>query len=264
MKDYKDYIIDAEEWQRNRPRFYIDQLMPNSTADYGVIGGRWQKGKTNLSLELLACLASGDDFFGFKVEQIPVVLVDLEGNPVNISERTMKMVGHHSPIPPNYLNISSLKDKRFKLHNNTDRLVDEVKGAKLALIDGTKHLIEGEYLKPAKIKQFGEDLMIAMGKGGFCSIVTWQIRKPHRETLAIPGDLDTLKGGADLIEDATFALLLEQPPSKPLGKNQWFHPPENWVNLYVGKAKEANREDIFVEPFKECLFDRTTCQFKMR
>jgi len=262
MKDYTDFIIDASEWQANRPRFYIDQLMPNSTSDYGVIGGRWQKFKTNLSLELLASLATGDDFFGLKVEQIPVVFLDFEGNPVNISERVMKILRHHSTPSPGYLNLSNLKDKRFILHDNINRLIDEVKGAKLALIDGTKHLMGGEYLKPAKIKELGEDLLKAMNKGKFCAVVTWQVKKPHEETLITPGDLNSLKGAADLVEDATFALLLEQPPSKPLGKGKWLHPPEYWVNLYVGKAKEASQE--FAEPYMELEFDRTNCQFKIR
>ena len=154
MKDYTDFIVDAYEWQANRPRFYIDQLMPNSTNDYGIIGGRWQKFKTNLSLELPVSLATGDDFLGLKVEQIPVVFLDFEGNPVNISERLLKITSHHSSVPYGYLNVDSLKDKRFKLHKNINRLVDEVKGCKLELIDGTKHLMEGEYMKPKKVKNW--------------------------------------------------------------------------------------------------------------
>ena len=264
MKDYSQFVAEAYEWQANRPRFYIDQLMPNSTSDYGVIGGRWQKFKTNLSLELLASLSTGDDFFGLKVERIPVVFLDFEGNPVNISERITKILQHHSTPPTGYLNLSNLKDKRFVLHKNINRLVDEVKGTKLALIDGTKHLIGGEYLKPAKVKELGEDLIKAMDIGKFCSVVTWQVRKPHEETLITPGDLDTLKGAADLVEDATFAILLEKPPSQPLGKGKWFHPPDNWVNLYVGKAKEASQEFSESTPYKELEFDRTNCQFKNR
>jgi hypothetical protein len=262
MKDYSDFIVDAYEWQANRPRFYIDQLMPNSTSDFGVIGGRWQKFKTNLSLELLACLATGDDFFGLKVEQIPVVFLDFEGNRVNISERIISILQHHSTPKPGYLNITNLKDNRFILHNNINRLVDEVKGTKLALIDGTKHLIAGEYIKPSKVKEFAEDLLKAMDVGKFCSIVTWQVKKAHQDVLITPGDLETLKGAGDLVEDCTFALLLEQPPSQPIGRGQWWHPPESYVNLYAGKYKEASIE--FPEPFKELEFDRANCQFKIR
>lgn len=263
MKDYIDFVAEAYEWQANRPRFYLDQLMPNSTSDYGVIGGRWQKFKTNLSLELLACFATGDDFFGLSVEQIPVVLLDFEGNRVNISERITKVLDHHSTPPKGYLNITNLKDKRFILHNNIDRLVNEAKGAKLALIDGTKHLIGGEYIKPAKVKEFDEDLLMAMNKGKFCSIVTWQVKKAHKDVLVTPGDMETLKGAGDLMEDATFGLLLEQPQSQPLGKGkQWWHPPESYVNLYVGKYKEASID--FPEPFKKLEFDRATCKFKIR
>ena len=101
-----------------------------------------------------------------------------------------------------------------------------------------------------------------MDKGKFCTVLTWQIKKPHEEVLITPGDLSMLKGAADLVEDATFAFLLEQPPSKSLGKGKWWHAPDNWVNLYMGKAKEADQE--FAEPYKELLFDRQTCQFQER
>jgi hypothetical protein len=262
MKDYTEFIVDAYDWQANRPRFLIDQLMPNGIGDYGTIGGRWWLGKTNLCLELLFCLAAGDSFFGLGVEQVPVVFLDFEGSPVNISERLLKISDRHSRPPTGYLNVESMRDKRFKLHGNINRMVDEVKGAKLALIDGTKHLIEGEYLKPAKVKSFGEDLMEAMTRGKFSSIITWQIKKPHEDTLVNTGDLFTLKGAADLIEDATFALLLEKEPPRPLGKGTWYHPPGTDVNLYIGKAKEADIE--FPKPFKELAYDKDHCEFKDR
>ena len=262
MKDYSEFIVDAYDWQANKPRFIIDQLIPDSSADFGVVAGRWWLGKTNICLEMIFCLATGDPFFGLQVNSVPVVFLDFEGNPINISERLLKINSRHSIPPDGYLNIHNLKDDRFKLHGNVDRLVNEVKGAKVAVIDGTKHLIEGEYIKPSIVKTFGEDLLKAMQKGNFTAILTWQVRKPHQNTLIAPGDLFEIKGAADLIEDATFALLLEKEPPRPLGKGQWYHPPDNNVNLYVGKAKEADQE--FISPFKELKYEKNTCEFKQR
>jgi hypothetical protein len=140
--------------------------------------------------------------------------------------------------------------------------VNEVQGAKVAVIDGTKHLIEGEYIKPSVVKNFGEDMLKAMQKGDFTAIITWQVRKPHKETLITPGDLFELKGAADIVEDATFALLLEKEPSRLLGRGNWYHPPDNHVNLYIGKAKEADQE--FPNPYREFKFDKSNCQFIQR
>lgn len=148
------------------------------------------------------------------------------------------------------------------MHKNIDKLVDVVKGAKVVIIDGTKQLIEGEYIKPSVMKTFGNDLLEAMHKGDFTAVITWQVRKPHKETLITPGDLFELKGAADIIEDATFALLLEKEPSQPLGRGQWHHPPNNHVDLYVGKAKEADRE--FPSPFLELKYEKDTCEFIKR
>ncbi|MFC2068256.1 AAA family ATPase [Chloroflexota bacterium] len=186
MKEYTEFIMDAYEQQANRPRFIINQLMPNSSADFGVIAGRWWLGKTNICLEMIFCLATGDPFFGFQVDPVPVVFLDFDGNHVNVSERILKISSRHSTPPDSYLYIQNLKDSRFKLHGNIDKLVNEVKGAKVAVIDGTKHLIEGEYIKPSVIKTFGEDLLKAMQKGNFTAVVTWQVRKPHQNTLITP------------------------------------------------------------------------------
>lgn len=258
-------MAEAREWQASRPRFYIDQLQPNSTSDIGVIAGRWQLGKTNISIELLVCLATGEPFYGLQTEQIPVGLLDFEGNSVNITERLEKILQRHSTPPPNYLNLVNLKDKRFILHDNTSKLVDEAKGAKLVIIDGGKHLIGGEYIKPSKVKEFGEDLIKAMVEGKFCSVVTWQVRKPHEQTLIAPGDLDTLKGAADIVEDSTFALLLEKPKAKRIKSGKiwkWIHPPENYVNLYIGKAKEAVWD--YTNPIQKFSYHKDTCEFRDR
>jgi len=166
------------------------------------------------------------------------------------------------PFSLTIYNIENLKDRRFKLHGNIDRLVDEVKDAKVAVIDGAKQLIEGEYIKPSIIKAFGDDLLKAMQKGNFTVVLTWQVRKPHQNTMITPGDLFELKGAADLVEDATFVLLPEKEPSRPLGKGQWYHPPDDHLNLYVGKAKEADQE--FTSPFKELKYEKAKCEFKQR
>jgi len=259
LKDYTDFMSEAYQWQANRPRFYIDQLMPNSTSDFGVISGRLGLGKTNLALELLVCLATGDPFFGLSVEQIPVVYLDFEGNPMNITERLEKILKRHSLPPDGYLNFQNLKNDRFVLHKNLNRLIDEVEDAKLVLIDGCKHLIEGEYVKPSKIKVFGEDLLKAMHEGNFCSILTWQIKKPHEETLISPGDLFSLKGAADLVEDATFVLLLEKPKPRKEGKEMKY-PSDISVNLYFAKTKEAR----VVVPTEQLEYEHNGCRFLKR
>jgi RecA-family ATPase len=120
MKDYKEFIVDAYDWQANRPRFLIDQLLPDSSSDFGVIAGRWWLGKTNLCLELIYCLATGEPFFSFQVERVPVVFLDFEGNPVNVSDRLMKIGSRHGIPQDNFLNIQNLKDNRFKLRGNID------------------------------------------------------------------------------------------------------------------------------------------------
>lgn len=259
MKDYKDYKIDAIEWQASRPRFYIDELLPNSENDFGVIAGRLGLGKTNLSLELAICLATGDPFFGLDVEQIPVLFLHLEGNPVNITERLDKIMIRHSTPPEGYFNLKDLRYDRFTLRNNIDRLVDEMKGVKVAIIDGSKHLIAGEYTKPSRVKDFGEDLLKAMQKAGVATIVTWQIKKPHEQTRFTPGDLFSIKGAADLMEDSTFILLLEKPKPTKEGKVT-IYPPDTWINMYFAKAREARGE----LKNQNLIYVHDTCEFKER
>lgn len=172
MKDYSEFIVDAYEKQANKPRFIINQLLPNSASDIGIIAGRWWLGKTNLCLELAFCIATGEPFFGLQVQQTPVAFLDFEGNPMNISERLLKVSQRHSTPPNGYFNIDDLKDKRFKLHGNIDRFVDVANGAKVVVIDGTKQLIEREYIKPSVIKTFNNDLLMAMQKGKFNIVLT--------------------------------------------------------------------------------------------
>lgn len=261
MKDYTEFMEDARQWQLNRPKFTLDQLIPNDIG-LGVIAGRWWLGKTNLSLEMAICLATGDNFFGFSVDPVPVVFLDFEGSLTNISDRITKISKRHALPTYGSFNVSPLRDKRFILHNNIDRLVQEVGYAKVAFIDGGKHLIGGKYISPDRIKEFAEDLNDAMKKSGFFTVITWQIRKPNKITRIEPGDLDEIKGGADIVEDSTFTILLEKQKPWRLPDKSWFKVPDNWINMYIGKAKETDLD--FPNPYRCFDFNKEKCEFKVR
>lgn len=232
MKDYAEFMVDALEWQANRPRFYIDELLPNSTTDYGIIAGRTGRGKTAEALYLALCLATGNSYRGYKVERIPVGYLGFEGNQVNITERLQKLLPHFPTPDSGYFSLD-IVEKRYRLKGNVEKLAKESKGLKLLILDRVKGLVHGDYVRPNFVNEFVEDLREAQRKLKIVVVLTLQVRKEHAETKVKTGDLDKIKGAADYVEDATFVILLERPNMKS--------PPEEWCNLYFAKHREARK-----------------------
>ncbi len=233
MKDYIDFMQDAWQWQQNRPRFLIDELLPDNPGDFGIIAGRTGRGKTAILLYLLCCLATGTPFFGIPVQKIPVGYLGFEGNKVNITERLQKMLPHFPTPDPGYLNLE-ISDQRYTLKGNVHKLAIATSGLRLLIIDRAKGLVGGDYVKPNAANRFVEDLHKALKDFDIPAIISLQIKKPHDETKVKPGDLFSIKGAMDYVEDATFVALLEQPSMK--------HPPKEYSNLYFAKHREARTE----------------------
>jgi hypothetical protein len=248
MKEYQDFIKEAKDWQKNRPRFLIEELLPNSNSAYGVIAGRTGRGKTALMLHLACCFATGTPFYGLAIERVPVGYLGFEGNKVNIMERLEKILTHFPTPAPGYLNLEIVQD-RYPLKGNVDKLAQESAGLKVLLIDRAKGLVHGDYIKPKIVNEFVDDLNKAMGDLDISCVISLQVRKEHESTRIKVADLDTVKGALDYCEDATFVMLLEQPPGK--------QPPPEWENLYFAKAREARKELKPIElryDYKDAMF----------
>ena len=140
MKEYNYFMVDAYEWQANKPRFYIEELFPNCNDTYGIVSGRTGRGKTALLLHLACCLATGTPFLGLQVEKVPVGYLGFEGHPINITERLEKIL-RQFPMPESgYLNIEIMNES-FSLKGNIHKLAEQAQGLKILLIDRAKGLV---------------------------------------------------------------------------------------------------------------------------
>ena len=81
-----------EEIKREPPADdIIKDLLPNSTTAYMLICGRASIGKTNLTLYLAFCIATGTPFFSLKTEQKTVGYISFEGGRNQIAKRLEKL-----------------------------------------------------------------------------------------------------------------------------------------------------------------------------
>jgi len=81
-------ILPVEEWaediaKRKPRRHVIQDILPAKRGEYIAIAGRTGIGKTNLSLHLALCLATGTPFFGLECRRFKVAFLAFEGDKAN-------------------------------------------------------------------------------------------------------------------------------------------------------------------------------------
>lgn len=95
--DFDFYSVpDLTPEERTPPDFLIKEMIPE--VGITMLCGKPKTRKSFLALQMAIAVATGKDFFGFKVKQTSVALLDLEGSKSRISTRTLNMT---TPIPKN-------------------------------------------------------------------------------------------------------------------------------------------------------------------
>ena len=123
-------VLTADELDSVPPmRWLVRGVVPMSGI--GAIYGPSGSGKSFLTLDMLAAIAAGRDWFGCRVKAAPVLYVALEGE-AGIRQRKDAYQERHGPIPTGMKFMLTALDIR----NDTDRtdLVNAIKSA--GLTDG--------------------------------------------------------------------------------------------------------------------------------
>lgn len=99
-------IPDLTEEERQPPDFLIAEMIP--AVGITLLAGKPKTRKSFLALQMAIAIATGTDFFGYKVKQTNVALFDLEGSKSRISTRTLNMT---VPIPRNVFVTNQVKER---------------------------------------------------------------------------------------------------------------------------------------------------------
>ena len=118
-------------------------------------------------------------------------------------------------------------------------------------------MVGNGYTKPDRVANFTRALIEILRQEGKIAIFSMQIRKRDPRVKIEPGDLFELKGAADYVEDAAFAVLLER--SELRGKNIPVELKDRYLTLYFAKHREATRD---LEPI-DLLYDYDDCNFEI-
>ena len=123
------------------------------------------------------------------------------------------------------------------------------------LLDPIKWMVGADYTRPGRAAEFTKALTEMLHQEGKVAIISMQIRKRDPRVKIEPGDLFELKGAADYVEDAAFALLLER--SELRGKHVATQLKDRYLTLYFAKHREATRD---LDPI-ELHYDYESCEF---
>lgn len=222
--------------------FIIDQLLPDSRQAFSIICGRPEIGKTNLSLYLAFCIATGTPFFSFKTAQCEVGYLFMEGGKFQIGDRIRKLSQHFKGIP-DALHIQVL-DPTPLTPAGAIKLAELIAGVRVVIIDPLKFLIPGDYMKPTDVMKGLTTLLKLQNDYHFTSILVGHIRKPDRRVASNPEDYWTdLKGPTEYLEMANSGLMLTKPRHTHDKGGHFSRSPDD-RQLHFIKARDANRELI--------------------
>lgn len=252
MEDIVDFILDSPQ-QRD---YVIDQLI-SSDSGYGLIGGRTGLGKTNLLLNLGACLSLGLPFFGLPTKKSRVAYLGFEGGDDNLRERGIKILCRTSFPEPGWFQRDRMG--RFVLldRGNEAKFRQLIKPFDVVLIDPIKWLLGANYTKPDAVAEFTNVFTRIMHQEKKIAIAAIQMKKRDNRVKIEPGDIFEIKGAADYVEDAAFVLLLER--SELRGKNVAPELRDKYLTLHFAKHREAVKD----LPSLELFYDQNQCEFKV-
>ena len=235
--------------------YIIDQLIRKDSG-YGIIAGRTGLGKTNMLLNLSMWLAMGEPFFELNTKKSRVLYLGFEGGRENLQDRYTKLILRRTgPVPEGEWLQVERKDS-FVLAKNKDEFKELISPFDVVMLDPIKWAVGGDYTRPCVAAEFTKTLIEILRSEGKTAIISMQIRKPDTRVKVDPGDLFSLKGAADYVEDAAFTLLLER--SEMRGRNISAKEKDRYLTLYYAKHREATRDLTPVELF----YDYDNCEFK--
>lgn len=88
--DFGFYSVpDLTPEEKTPPDFLIQEMIPE--VGITLLSGKPKTRKSFLALQMAIAIATGSDFFGYRVKQTSVALLDLEGSKSRISSRTENM-----------------------------------------------------------------------------------------------------------------------------------------------------------------------------
>ena len=108
-------VPSLTEEQRRPPEFIVESLIPCGLT---VLHGPPKSRKSFMAVQILASVATGRPFLGFRTTKCDALYLDLEGSPSRISSRSERMT---IPLPSNVLVANSIKEKL------ADKLVDRLR-----------------------------------------------------------------------------------------------------------------------------------------
>lgn len=218
----------------------IKDLLPDSTTAYMLTCGRAGIGKTNLTLYLAFCIATGTPFFSLKTKQKTVGYISFEGGRNQIAKRLEKLKNAFDS-PGDYLRWEhSLPIKLNPL--GAEKLKELITDLDVAIIDPLRPLVAGDWMKPADAANFLTTLRQVQNDTGTVIVLVHHIRKPDRRARVYPEDLQfEIKGATEYVDGAATVLLLDRPRHSRDDSGRFSSNPDDRV-LYFPKVKDAPTE----------------------
>lgn len=233
--------------------YIIDQLISLGSG-YGLVAGRTGLGKTNMLLNLGFQLALGLPFFGLPIKKSRVGYFTFEGDEDNLKNRASRIVMRGLVPEENWFQIGRID--AFIVLKNTNKFREMIYPFDVVMLDPIKWMLGGDYTKPKIVAEFTKVIVEVLRKENKIAIFSAQIRKPDTRLKIEPGDLWSIKGAADYIEDATFVLLLER--SELRGKSVVPELKDRYLTLSFVKHREATRDIVPIDLY----YDYEKCEFR--
>jgi hypothetical protein len=249
-------ILEFVTSQQDKKNYIINQLF-STDSSYGIIAGRTGLGKTNMMLNLAFWLGKGEPFFKLQVQKRKVLYRAFEGGEENLKERCLRIMIRTGFPEKDWLQIERVEPFVLLEKGNVDKFKKMIEPFDIVLLDPIKWMVGANYTQPDRVADFTKTLTKTLHQDGKTAILSMQIRKRDTRVKIEPGDLFELKGAADYVEDAAFAVLLER--SELRGKNVAAQLKDRHLTLYFAKHREATRD---LEPV-ELFYEYDTCEFKV-
>ena len=234
----------------------IENILPAQPGEYMLISGRTGIGKSILMLNLLYCLGTGSDFFGFKCRKKKAGLLIMEGDRSSLQERIEKVKGQY---PEDATSGIDLRLEAKSLEGHLDYFKDTFKSYEIVMIDNLRQVSTSERLKNNYASRWIDVYHKFLRDIEAVGILTHHIKKPNNNSIIEPGDVYDLKGASEYVDDAAAVILLERERQQRNTFGQFMPVNNDELTLYFAKHRIAN---MTLEPIN-LLRDYETAGFKI-
>jgi hypothetical protein len=200
-KRYMKTVDQVLQELKNEPpsNDVIKDLLPDSTTAYMALCGRAGIGKTNLTLQLAFCIATGNKFLNLETKQQVVGYLSFEGARHQIAKRFEKLIKSFGEVGEYLRWEHSLPIKLNR--QSINKFKEILTGIDVAIIDPLRPLVAGDAMKPADASTFLDRLREVQNDTGTTIILLHHIRKPDRKTRILPEDLQfEIKGPTEYVD----------------------------------------------------------------